>query len=181
MKKLIFISFLFLTSSSLLKSQDEVKRGFYIGGYYTFLIEDMILESTGDSIQYTQHFMNVNLRYALNHKWRLGLEYILSVTPRKEINDPFYVAGLTVDYDILRTKKSKLHLRGGLSLSNLLYAGDFEPKRRTVVNRVLGISYEFKITRAIWICGGLYGHRPLNKIPYKYALAQPFIGACVGI
>ncbi len=111
----------------------------------------------------------------------LGAEYILVLTSPDEVKDPFYIAGLTVDYDLLRAKRSKLNLRAGLSLSDIVFAGDFEPKRRTVVNRIIGGSYEFRITKTIWIYAGYYNHFPLNKIPYKYAIAQPFIGVCFGL
>lgn len=179
MRKAILISIVILISISSISSQAQENKGFYLGGYYTLLIEETLLESNKDTIQFLLHCMNVNLRYAINHKWRFGIEYILSITSHDKIEDPFHTLGLTVDYDVLRTKKSKLHLRGGLSLSNILYAGDYEPKRRTVLNRVIGVSYEFRISSAFWLNAGINGHRPLNKIPYKYAFVQPFIGACV--
>ncbi len=181
MKKwLPIVSMIFICFNSL-KAQVKGKSEFYLGGYYTFLIDPVILESTGDTVQLRHQYFNINLRYALSYKWRIGAEYILVLTSPEEVKDPFYIAGLTVDYDILRVKKSKLHVRVGLSLSDIVFAGDFEPKRRTVINRIIGASYEFRVTKAFWIYAGYYNHFPINKIPYKYSIAQPFIGICFGL
>ena len=180
MNKLILILLLFFISPIIIKAQDQDYQKYYVGGYYTLLVDPYIMESTNDSIEITQHFINVNFRNALGRNWRIGVEYIVSLVSYEGIEDPFQIFGLTIDYDVLRAKKSKLNLRAGLSMGNLLYAGDFEPKRRSVVNRIIGISYEYKISKIVWLNAGLYGHRPLNNIPGKYALAQPFLGACVG-
>ena len=179
-KFIIILSLLFIGCTSI-QAQTQEYQKYLVGGYYTFLIEPYILESTNDSVQFTQHFINVNFKYAFNHKWRVGMEYIVSIVSFEGIEDPFHTVGLTIDYDVLRAKKSKLNLRVGVSAGNLLFAGDFEPKRRSVINRILGISYEFKISKTMWLNGGIFGHKPFNKISYKYALVQPFIGACVGI
>ena len=180
MIKYVLGIFLSINGIVFIKAQEQDFQKYFVGGYYSILIEPYILESTGDSVQFAQHFINVNLRYAINHKWRIGIEYLVSLVSYEEISDPFHTFGLTVDYDVLKAAKSKLNLRLGLSTGNLLYAGDFEPKKHSVINRVIGVSYEFKISKIMWLNAGLYGHRPFNKIPYKYALVQPFIGACIG-
>src|SRR5687767_4053442 len=128
MKNCILILLAFLISTGIARSQEEdivktpevTKQKYFLGGYYTFMVEPYILESTGDSVNFTQHFLNINLRYALNHKWRFGIESIFSVVPFEGVDDPFYTIGVTADYDILRTKKSKLHARVGISFGNLL-------------------------------------------------------------
>ena len=170
-----------ICSARQLSAQQPEDRKYFIGGYYTFLIEPYIVESSLDTVQVTEQFLNVNFRYAFNHKWRIGAEYILMHTATKGINDPFSTFGLTVDYDILRAKRSKLNARVGLSFGNLSYAGDFEPKKRFVVNRIIGLSYEFRITKTIWLNTGFYSHFPLNKIEYKYGMVQPFVGVAVGV
>src|SRR5688572_11099258 len=139
MKKIIFITFFFACTITLKSQSDEVRR-FYVGGYYSLLIEEVLLERTGDPIQFMHHFISVNAKYALSHKWRIGTEYIVSLTNFKEIDDPFHVVGFFAEYDFLRSKKSKINVRGGLSFGNLLYAGDFEPKRRSVINSLFGLS-----------------------------------------
>lgn len=103
------------------------------------------------------------------------------LTATEGVEDPFSTFGVTVDYDVLRAKRSKLNVRAGASFGNLSFAGDVEPKKRFVVNRVIGASYEFRISQMIWLNAGIYGHRPLNKIEYKYAMVQPFIGVCIGM
>lgn len=181
MNKWIFRLFVFIGCTTQLSAQDQTEQKYFVGGYYTLLISPYILESTQDSIQLIEHYLNVNFRYAINRELRVGAEYILMFTATEEVEDPFSTIGLTVDYDVLRAKRSKLNLRLGISFGNLSFAGDVEPKKRFVVNRVIGASYEFRITKMIWLNAGIYGHRPLNKIEYKYALVQPFIGVCIGM
>ena len=164
-----------------LSAQSENVQKYFIGGYYTFLIDPVYIEETSDSVNLVSQYLNVNFRYAFNHKWRIGAEYIMMITATEGVDDPFSTFGLTVDYDILRAKRSKLNLRAGISFGNLSFAGDVEPKKRFVVNRVIGGSYEFRITKIIWLNAGIYSHLPFNKIEYKYAMAQPFIGVCIGM
>lgn len=181
MKKNILILSMMLLLLNILRAQEKTNKGFFLGGYYTFLVDPVILEETVDTIKLRHNYINLNVRYALNHKWRIGAEYILVLTSPDQVNDPFYIAGLTVDYDLLRTERSKLHLRAGLSLSNMSFAGDYEPKKKFIINRILGASYEFRITKALWIYAGYYNHYPFNKILYKYSIAQPFIGINIGL
>jgi hypothetical protein len=181
MSKWICKLFIFVGCTTQLSAQHQPEHKYFVGGYYTFLIDPVIMESTLDTVQLFQNYLNVNFRYAFNHKWRIGAEYIMMITATEGVDDPFSTFGLTVDYDILRAKRSKLNLRVGISFGNLSFAGDVEPKKRFVVNRVIGGSYEFRITKIIWLNAGIYSHLPFNKIEYKYAMVQPFIGVCVGM
>jgi hypothetical protein len=181
MKKIILLQFLCFTAFIHLSAQGLNQQRYFIGGYYTFIIDQVVPEGGFDTFSYSHQYLNVNFRYALNRAWRVGVEYILTITAADEVDDPFSTFGLTMDYDILRAKRSKLHLRAGLSFSNLSFAGDGFPQKRFVVNRVLGGSYEYRISNVFWVYGGFYHHLPLNAIEDKYAMVQPFIGICVGI
>lgn len=162
------------------KIKDQRLSGkFYAGCYFTVLIDPVILSTTHDSANVTMYFLNTNIRYAFNKKFMLGSELILAFASPDDVNDPFYLIGLTFDYNVLRAERSKLNFRAGFSFGNLSYAEGAEPQRRTVINRVIGGSYEFRISKSIWLYAGYYNHLPLNKIPYKYATAQPFLGACM--
>lgn len=164
-----------------LSAQSEKVQKYFIGGYYTFLIDPVYIEETSDSINFVSQYLNVNFRYALNRAWRVGAEYIMTFTSTDEVDDPFSTVGLTIDYDILRAKRSKLHLRAGLSFSNFSVRTEGLPQKTFVVNRVLGGSYEYRITNVLWVYGGLYHHFPLSKIEFKDAMVQPFIGVCIGM
>jgi len=177
----IYLSIILVSSITQLSAQEESESKYFIGGYYTIKIGTYIIESSLDTAKVTEQFLNVNFRYAFNHKWRIGAEYILMHTAKGGIDDPFSTFGLTVDYDFLRVKRSKLNLRAGISFSNLSYADVWEPQKRFVFNRIIGLSYEFRITKVIWLNTGFYGHHPLNKIEFKYDMVQPFIGICAGI
>ena len=164
-----------------LRAQSEKVQKYFIGGYYTFLIDPVYIEETSDSINFVSQYLNVNFRYALNRAWRVGAEYILTFTSTDEVDDPFSTVGLTIDYDILRAKRSKLHLRAGLSFSNFSVRTEGLPQKTFIVNRILGGSYEYRISNVLWLYGGLYHHFPLNKIEFKDAMVQPFIGVCIGM
>ena len=181
MKRILLLQLLFVTTFIHLSAQEMNQQKYFIGGYYTFLIDPVIPEGTFDSATFTHQYLNVNFRYALNRVWRVGIEYILMHTASDEVDDPFSTFGLTLDYDILRAKRSKLHLRVGLSFSDLSFAGDGYPQKRNVVNRILGGTYEYRFSNVFWVYGGLYHHYPLNNIEEKYAMVQPFIGICVGM
>lgn len=163
-----------------LEIKDQGSSGsFYTGCYFTVLIDPVILSTTLDSTNVTTYFLNTNIRYAFNKKFMLGSELILAFASPDAVNDPFYLAGLTFDYNLLRVERSKINFRVGISFGNLSYTEGSEPQRRTVINRVIGGSYEFRVSKVIWLYAGYYNHLPLNKIPYKYATAQPFLGACI--
>lgn len=181
MKRIYFLLSLFLMASFQLSAQELSQQKYFLGGYYTFIIDPVVPEGSFDTVRFTHQYLNVNFRYALNRVWRVGVEYILMHTSAEEVDDPFSTIGLTLDYDILRAKRSKLHLRAGLSFSNLSFAGDGFPQKRSVVNRVLGGSYEYRISNVFWVYGGFYHHLPLNRIEEKYAMVQPFVGVCVGM
>ena len=181
MLKSILISFASLICLHSISAQVVNEQKFFIGGYYTFLIDPVYIEETSDSINFVSQYLNVNFRYALNRAWRLGAEYIMTFTSTNEVDDPFSTIGLTIDYDVLRAKRSKLHLRAGLNVSNLSFRIEGLPQKEFVVNRVLGGSYEYRITKVLWVYGGFYHHMPLNRIELKDAMVQPFIGVCIGI
>lgn len=180
--KRIFFSTIFLCVASFhLSAQELPPQKYFIGGYYTFLIDPVFIQETSDSINFVSQYLNVNFRYALNRAWRVGAEYIMTFSSTDEVDDPFSTVGLTLDYDILRAKRSKLHLRAGLSFSNFSVRTEGLPQKTFLVNRILGGSYEYRISNVLWLYGGLYHHFPLSKIEFKDAMVQPFIGVCIGI
>lgn len=181
MYKTTAISLLIVFSFLKLSAQHTLEHKYFPGAYYTFFIDPVYLAETADSINLTTQYLNLNFRYALNRVWRVGAEYIMTFTSTDEVDDPFSTVGLTIDYDILRAKRSKLHVRAGLSFSNLSFRSEGLPQKTFVVNRVLGGSYEYRITNVFWVYGGLYHHFPLNKIELKEAMIQPFLGVCLGL
>lgn len=172
---LLFILIFYMTSGH--SQESKLASHYAAGGYASLLVDPVILSTSLDSTNITQFFINTNFRYIFNVKFMLGLECILAFVSPEEVDDPFYLTGLTFDYNLLRSKRSKINLRAGISYGNLSYAGDVEPMRRKVINRVIGGSYDFRVSNSIWIYLGYYNHMPLNKIEFKYATAQPFIGA----
>lgn len=181
MSKWIVISVFIFISFGALRAQEMPEQKYFIGAYYTFFIDPVYIAETADSINLTTQYLNINFRYALNRAWRVGAEYILAFTSTDEVDDPFSTVGLTIDYDILRAKRSKLHLRAGLSFSNLSFRTEGLPQKTFVVNRVLGGSYEYRITNVLWVYAGLYHHFPMNRIEHKEAMIQPFLGVCLGL
>ena len=176
-------SFIFAFLPGILKSlsaQDNDQK-YFIGGYYSFFHTVIYPNVTNDSVSTDEHYIDVNFRYALNRVWKVGMEYTLTYMSNEEVDDPFTTFGLTLDYDILRAKKSKLHVRAGLSSSNVSFTDNKLPQKRFVFNRVFGASYEYRISNALWVYGGFYHHFPFTKIEYKDAMVQPFVGVCVGI
>jgi hypothetical protein len=181
MLKSIFILFFILTWLHSISAQVVREHKYFIGGYYTFLIDKVYVAETADSVNFVSQYLNVNFRYALNRVWRVGAEYILTFSSNEQVDGPFSTVGLTIDYDILRAKRSKAHLRAGLSFSNLSFAGEGLPQKRFVVNRIFGGTYEYRISNVVWLYGGLYHHYPLTKVIDKSAMIQPFIGVCIGL
>ncbi len=181
MNKWIFISIFLLICGSALVAQKTLDQKYFIGAYYTLLIDPVYIAETADSVDLVSHYLNFNFRYALNRAWRVGAEYIMTFTSTDEVDDPFSTVGVTIDYDILRAKRSKLHVRAGLSFSNLSSRSEGLPQKTFVVNRILGGSYEYRITNVFWVYGGLYHHFPLNRIEFKDAIIQPFIGFYIGL
>ena len=180
----IITSFLIVNALSQLSAQDAYDQKYFIGGYYSFFVEEIYPDGTNDSLSTSEHYIDVNFRYALNRVWRVGVEYTLAYMTNEEVDDPFSTFGVTLDYDILdilRSKKSKLHIRAGLSFSNVSFTSNKLPQKRFVFNRVFGASYEYRISNALWLYGGFYHHFPFTKIEFKDAMVQPFVGVCVGI
>ncbi len=166
-----------------LSAQDNDQK-YFIGGYYSFFYTKIYPDGSNDSLSTDEHFIDVNFRYALGRVWRVGVEYNLGYMSNEEVDDPFSTCGVTLDYDILdilRSKKSKLNLRAGLSISNVSFTDNKLPQKRLVFNRVFGASYEYQISNALWVNGGFYHHFPFTKIEFKDAMVQPFVGVCVGI
>lgn len=162
-------------------AQTENSQKYFIGIYYSFFIDLIYIPGTTDSFSLQSHSIDVNFRYALNRAWKVGAEYILTTMAGDQLDDPFSTFGLTLDYNVLRAKKSKLLVRAGLSFSNLSKTSDGFPQKRLVINRLLGASYEYRISNVLWINGGFYHHYPLNKIEFKEPMVLPFVGVAVGI
>ncbi len=175
------ISIFILFYDSTLNAQNKPDQKYFQGAYFAYMVDPIYDEVTSDSINLHSQYLNINFRYALNRVWRVGAEYILTFISADEVDDPFSTVGLTIDYDILRAKRSKLHLRAGLSWSNFNSLTNGFPQKRSVFNRVLGGSYEYRLNNVFWAYGGLYHHFPFNEIEFKDAMIQPFIGMVIGI
>lgn len=178
--KCLVIGFFSLVAMPALRGQEVSRHRFFAGAYYSFDRNPIVLDGTFDTIYSNHHYLDLNFRYALNRVWRVGVEYNLGFVSYKDAENPFSTLGATLDYDILRARRSKLNLRVGISFSNLSLAADDPPQKQFVVNRILGGSYEYRINEVFWINAGFYHHYPWTKVSEKYAMIQPFIGVSVG-
>ena len=147
-----------------------------INVFYTAVSNYATYSSSGELYNYWEHYININSQLSFREHWRFGAEFNLANVNAEGVDNPFFFTGLTIDYDLLSSKKFNLFLRTGLSIGNLSFAGDEEPTKRTVFNRVLGISFSYNIYKFLFINTGLYNHSPLNNIEYAYSLSEPFIG-----
>ena len=168
------IIFLLCFVTYFLSSQTESK--YSIGAFYVALSDPEQTLSNGQVYTMWEHYLNVSGRYRFAKNWRAGIEVTFAKVVGENIPNPFLLGGATIDYDLLRSKKFNLFLRGGLSVGNLSFAGDEEPTKRFTFNRIIGISLEYKIYKFLHINTGYYNHLPLNKIQYKYGIAHPFFG-----
>ncbi len=150
---------------------------FEVGGYFTVVANSPFEDLNGEEYTLWENYLNINCKYKIKKKWKLGTELIVSVIDGGQtINNPFFIWGTSLDYDLLSSNKMSLNLRGGISTGNLSFAGDEEPKKRFTINRIIGLSYDFKVYQRIWLYLGYYNHFPLNNIEFKYGFAQPFVG-----
>ena len=176
--------FAFLVSNLSILFAQENDQKYFIGGYYAFFFTEVYPDGTNDSVSTNEHYIDVNFRYALNRAWRVGVGYTLAYMSNKDVDDPFSTFDVTLDYDllnILRVEKSKLHVRAGLSFSNVSFRKNILPQKKFVVNRVFGISYEYRLSNAYWVYGGFYHHYQMTKVESRDAMVQPFIGVCIGV
>lgn len=175
MKNHILIIIVLITISNI-GAQAPAKGDMYIGGFFTFLSDAETLSALNDEFTLYSYFFNTNLAYQLSNRWRLGMELMIIQLQGGDATDQFYLTGLSTDYALLRADKFAWYLRGGVSLSNLSYAGDVAPTTRFVINRIIGTSFEFELAKRFWLTVGYYNHFPLNNIRFKYGLVNPHIG-----
>ncbi|MEP7195602.1 MAG: hypothetical protein ABI851_03735 [Saprospiraceae bacterium] len=173
MKKYIGI-ILIIMICNIADAQNDSK--ITIGAFFTAVVFDYKYDLNGKPYTLWEHYLNINSQLRFKRNWRIGLEFNLADIDGENIDNPFYFTGLTLDYDLLRSKKFSLYLRTGLSIGNLSFAGEDGPTKRIVVNRIIGISMSYKIYKFLMVNTGFYNHYPLNKIEYKYGISQPFIG-----
>jgi len=178
-KWIVIFAFLHAMLNSLSAQENDQK--YFIGGYYAFFITEIYPGGTNDSISTSEQYIDINFRYALNRVWRVGVDYNFAFMNSEEVDDPFSTVGISLDYDFLRAKKSKLHIRAGLSFSNLSFTSNELPQKKFVINLLSGGSYEYRISNVLWVYAGLYHHIPLNKIAFKDPMVNPFVGICIGI
>ena len=171
-KRYIFILFVFLPLF-ILGQRDSLVD---IGIYYTAVADYEQRTTSGATYTMWERYLDVSVRYKLAKSWRIGMEFIGVIVKGEGIKNPFFLTNTFVDYDIFRSKKMSLNIRGGVGFGNILFAGDEEPTKRLTVNRTIGISYEYRAYRNFWIHTGYFNHFPLNNIKFKYGIAQPFVG-----
>ena len=175
MKKLVLLIITSVTVGNLF-CQNSEKGNMFIGGFFTYVPDNEQFRSNGDRYVQREYYYNINVGYQFAKRWKTGLEMMVADVRGENVPTPFYLTGLHVDFDVLQSEFINIYFRGGLSISNLSFAGDEEPTKRFVVNRIIGAAVEFKATKRFWINMGYYNHFPLNNIQYKYGLANPFLG-----
>lgn len=172
MKALIIVFVFFHTQ---LLAQETTNGNLFIGANFSYVPD---YDQNKNGVRYTmrKYYYNINIGYQFAKRWKTGLEMMVADVRGENVPTPFYLTGLHVDFDVLQSEFINIYFRGGLSISNLSFAGDEEPTKRFVVNRIIGAAVEFKATKRFWINMGYYNHFPLNNIQYKYGLANPFLG-----
>ncbi len=175
MKKIILLVIISVISSNIF-SQNRDNKNMFVGGFFSYVLDNKQLHTNGESYVQREYYYNINVGYQFTKRWKTGMELMLADIHGDNVPTPFYLTGLHVDFDVLQSEFINIYFRGGLSISNLSFAGDEEPTKRFVTNRVIGAAIEFKATKRFWINMGYYNHFPLNNIKYKYGLANPFLG-----
>lgn len=157
-------------------AQTETYDRYSIGINYALFADPGIKDDLGIPYTLWEHYISLQCHYHFKKQWRLGAEYVHTIIEGKHIDNPFYILGMMIDYDVLKSNKLALYFRGGLNGSNLSFPGKIEPIKHTIINRVFGGSLEFKIYRSIQFCTGYYSYTPFNKHQSKFGVIQPFIG-----
>ncbi|MEP7195411.1 MAG: hypothetical protein ABI851_02760 [Saprospiraceae bacterium] len=174
MKKHLVIFLVLIISSITAEAQNDSKVT--IGAFYTATTYATRYNAIGKEYELWDRYLNINSQLRFKKNWRIGFEFNLANVDGENVDNPFYLTGLTLDYDLLRSKEVSLYLRTGVSYGNLSFAGEEDVAKRIVVNRIIGISASFKLYKFLIFYGGFYNHFPLNKIENKFGISQPFIG-----
>ncbi len=176
MKKMLFFFFCWISFYAAF-SQNNQKGDLYVGAYYSWINNyEEFMRPDGSLYNVRYIHCNFNMGYQFAKRWKAGMEIMLN-NVKGEYAPPFYyTAGLHCDFDVLHSNRFNIFFRGGLSVSNLSNAGEGEPTQRTVLNRIIGISFEYRFLKNAWFNLGYYNHFPLNNIPYKWGVANPFLG-----
>lgn len=175
MKKSILIICILFTIKTLHAQYNE-KGSAYIGCFLSYVPDNKQKHNNGSYYVQREFYYNMHMSYRFAKRWKTGIELMLCDIYGDNIPSPFYLTGANIDFDILHSEFINLYFRGGLSISNLSFAGDDEPTKRFVINRIIGAAIEFRAFKNLWINVGYYNHLPLNIIKYKYGLANPFVG-----
>ena len=174
--KNLLLSACLLVASNILSAQNTSKAD--IGAVYSFILNSEFATEQGEIYSIKEHYIHFDGRYHLKKRWWLGLEYNQAILKGREpINNPFYLAGATVDFDILAMKKAAFNLRAGASVGNLRFVGDELPIKKTAIYRIIGFSFDYKIYKNFKITTGYYNHFAINRMQFEYSIAQPFVGA----
>lgn len=159
-----------------LQAQKNYLAKYTIGGYYVAISNPNIMDKKGEVYKLWEHYINIHANYHITRQWRTGAEFNYVTIKGRYVDNPYFISGISMDYDVIKSEKIGFYLRAGLSLANLSFASDTEPIKRMVLNRIIGVSTEFKLYKFVDLCVGYFNHFPLNKIRYKYGIAHPVIG-----
>jgi hypothetical protein len=178
--KTVLTTIAFLLSFSFLNAQSVQSSKWTVGAFYSFLIDPASEIEPGVFDKITEHYLNIHAKYKIHKRWGIPVETIFSknkLSSRTNPDNPFFVVGTGVEFDVLPQDRFELNFRLGLSAGNLLFTGDQDlPQKEWVVNRVIGGNFAFKTYRNFWLSLGYYNHFPIGDIPYKYGFALPFLG-----
>lgn len=172
-KMVILFLFIFVEwcgMNSVLNAQVDV------GAYYSFLYDSDYYTKDLRSVRLYQHHINLSGRWEFYRKTYAGMDFSYMIMDGPEVPNPFVALGVWLEYKLIFSKYAALYPRLGISQGNLSFADIYLPIRRPVTSRVLGLSADFRLTKAFYLWTGLINHFPLNKIPYKYSFSQPFLG-----
>ena len=172
-KKVILFSYIFIAwifhGSKLFAQRD-------IASFYSFVPTSDNFTKDLRPVSLYEHYINLSGRREFYRGTYVGMDISYMIMSGPEIPNPFVALGVWLEYKLIFSKYAALYPRLGISQGNLSFADIYLPTKRPVTSRVLGLSADFRLTRAFYLWTGLINHFPLNKIPYKYSYSQPFLG-----
>lgn len=171
----------FVLFAHIALGQSEKKDLIQAGLYYSLVIDKVLKEPGFDTINLPQHNAGISGLISISDRLQVGVEYILTIVKPSDKSESYSTLGLVLDYNIVNSSLHALEVRLGLSSSDILFAGEGVPSRQWIINRIIGLSYSFRVKQPFWIEAGFYHHFPLNKISQKYGHALPFLGAYVRV
>lgn len=150
-----------------------------LAGYYSLVFDSEYLTKDLKPVTLYEHHINISGRREIFRRTYVGLDLSNIIVTGTALPNPFFVVGGWLEYKLLNGKGTAVYPRIGISQGNMSFAGDYPPTKRPITSVILGITADIRIKKSFYLFTGYINHSPLNKIPYKYSFAQPFLGVRV--